>query len=89
MNYTKGEWKVNKNYMGTYTIHTDDAHIADVDRHFNAQLIASAPSLCAVLEQVVVDYKEFARTGDGNLFDERLGADIEDAETALAKVEGK
>ena len=43
MEYTEGEWKAKKNWMGTWTIYTDDAHIADVDRHFNAHLIAAAP----------------------------------------------
>lgn len=49
------------------------------------RLIAAAPKLLAVLQQTHKDYKEFAETGNGNLFDERLGANMEDAETVIAE----
>ena len=44
--YTKGEWKAVKNAVGTYTIQTEDARIGEIDRHFNARLIAAAVSAC-------------------------------------------
>ncbi len=61
MGYTKGEWKVNKNWMGTWTIYTDEAHIADVDRHFNAKLIAAAPELYEACQELVYSVKSFGR----------------------------
>ncbi len=82
--YTKGEWKANKNWMGTYTIHTDDAHIADVDRHFNAQLIASAPDLYEALKYAYEwRWKQTMECGD--IYDE-VGLKLI---SALAKAEGK
>lgn len=44
-NYTKGEWKTYKNALGQWAISTDTEPIAQVERHYNAQLIASAPDL--------------------------------------------
>lgn len=43
MEYTKGEWKTHKNALGTWTIETNHELIGQVDRHFNAHLIAQAP----------------------------------------------
>ena len=79
--YTKGEWKADKNWHGTYTIYTDDAHIADVDRHFNAQLIAAAPLLYEALKELE-PYMVWLEKN--NLL--RITSLIE---KALAKVEGK
>lgn len=36
----------------------------------------------AILKQILYDYEEFAETGDGNLFDERLMASVEGARAA-------
>ena len=40
-----------------------------------------------ILEQIIKDYKEFVETGDGDLFDERLGASIDGAVEFIANVE--
>ena len=47
--FTKGKWKAKKNALGTWTISTDYEYIGQIDRHFNAQLIASAPDLYEAL----------------------------------------
>lgn len=84
MEYTKGEWKTNRNMMGTWTIFTDDAHIADVDRHFNAHLIASAPDLYEACKSLAYMWREDTPAYHGQLQEAK-----EKVMKALAKVEGK
>lgn len=50
----------------------------------NARLIASAPDMYAVLKQIIDDYKN---TDDPLLLQERMDANITDAEAAIAKAE--
>ncbi len=52
MEYTRGRWATKKNALGTWTIYTIHTRIADVDRHFNALLIAAAPAMYEALEAV-------------------------------------
>jgi len=97
--HTKGPWFVNDAAASkdTARVTCQDGTVAECSakgsarpRHFaNARLIAAAPDLFAVLKQIHEDYKKFAETGDGDLFDERLGANMEDAGRALAKAEPK
>ena len=79
--YTKGNWKAHKNILGTWTIATDLAHIADVDRHFNAQLIASAPDLYEALGMAM-------RVLRDNDIDESMAGEFEILTDALAKADG-
>jgi len=85
MEYTKGEWKANKNYMGTWTIHTDETHIADVDRHFNAHLMAAAPDLYEALKGIS---HAFENWGTSAFMAYMYKSQIQIKE-ALAKAEGK
>jgi len=54
MNYTKGEWRAYKNPLGTWSISTDNEPIAQVERHYNANLIAAAPDMHEVLQRIAV-----------------------------------
>lgn len=53
MRYTKGEWKTYKNALGQWAVSTDNEPIAQVGRHYNAQLIAAAPDLYEALRTIV------------------------------------
>lgn len=57
-----------------------------LEREANARLIASAPDMYAVLKQIIDDYKN---TDDPLLLQERMDANITDAEAAINKAEGK
>ena len=81
MEYTKGEWKAKKNALGTWTIHTDLEHIGQIDRHYNANLIAAAPDCHRELANLV------ERIDRGLAIGEVL--DLKPARQALAKAEDK
>lgn len=50
MEYTKGEWKARKSPTGDWIICSPDELICREARHWNAQLIASAPHMCGQLK---------------------------------------
>jgi hypothetical protein len=54
----------------------------------NATLIASAPDLLAVLQQIADDVEEWSDSGDSQLFHERMHANAEDARFAISKAKG-
>ena len=90
MSYTKGKWMtsiMDGAENPYYIIECGNEGIAEVygnlSGKYNAQLIATAPKLLAVLQQTLKDYKEYAETGEGDLFDERLGANMTDAEAVI------
>jgi hypothetical protein len=84
--FTRGECQATKNLAGTWTISTEDTHIADVDRHFNAHLIKLAPELYSKLidarNQIEYLHSKFKETRSGN-------AVITQINYLFSKVEGK
>ncbi len=50
-NYTKGKWEAKKNTLGEWYIWVNNVPIAQVDRHYNAHLIASAPAMHKALKE--------------------------------------
>ncbi len=81
--YTRGKWKANGNYFGTWTISTNGAHIADVDRHFNAYLIAAAPTIYESLKGLI-DWLDNENELVGDIYKIRSLA-----RQSLLKAEGK
>jgi hypothetical protein len=55
----------------------------------DARLIASAPDLLAVLQQIADDVEAWSDSGDSQLFHERMHANAEDARFAISKAKGK
>lgn len=68
------------------TGHPDFDALPEEERKANARLIASAPDMYAVLKQIIDDYKN---TDDPLLLQERMDANITDAEATIAKAEGR
>ena len=66
-----------------------DKEAMRLEAEANARLIAQSPNLLAVLKQCLADHKQYAKDGDGDLYDERLIANMEDAEREIAKAEGR
>ncbi len=77
MEYTKGKWEAVKNAIGTYTIQTEDARIGEIDRHFNAYLVAAAPDMYEALKAIASCESVVA------------GDVVDISRKALAKAEGK
>lgn len=79
-----GEWHVFHDQHGkTVCLMTDTLEIKA-----NATLIASAPDLLAVLQQIADDVEEWSDSGDSQLFHERMHANAEDARFAISKAKG-
>ena len=56
MEYTEGDWKARETSLGDWSIYTegtDGRHIANVDRHFDAHLIAKAPKMAVLLRDIL------------------------------------
>ena len=68
MNYTKGQWKAHKNALGTWSISTELEPIGQIDRHFNAQLIAAATDMYEALKVIcgLFDYDNSGFKGSSN-----------------------
>ena len=52
------------------------------------ELMAAAPDLLAVLQQIADDVEEWSDSGNSELFHERMHANAEDARTAISKAKG-
>lgn len=85
MNYTKGEWKAQRNSTGTWTIQTEEEHIGDIDRHFNAHLIAAAPCCYEELKAIVNDSERLG----WSTFMSKIQDRIPQIKELLAKAEGE
>ncbi len=86
MEHTKGEWKAFRNAIGTYTVQTEDTRIGEIDRHFNAYLVAASPDMYEALKearlQIEYLHDKFKETGTGN-------AVLAKIDRVIAKDEGK
>ena len=86
MEHTKGEWKTYRNALGQWAVSTDLEPIAQVDRHYNAHLIAAAPDMYEALKEladimeVVIEAPDVAQLDSFTL---------QPARQALAKAEGR
>jgi hypothetical protein len=79
-----GEWHVFHDQHGkTVCLMTDTLEITA-----NATLIASAPDLLAVLQQIADDVEAWSDSGDSELFHARMHANAEDARFAISKAKG-
>ncbi|TET43144.1 MAG: hypothetical protein E3J66_02320 [Dehalococcoidia bacterium] len=58
MNHTPSEWKAYKNALGTWSISTDVEPIAQVERHYNAHLIAAAPLGAELARAIIAQDKD-------------------------------
>jgi hypothetical protein len=80
MNYTKGEWKEKLDLTGERIIYTDYELICTGVRHWNKDLIKSAPEMYEALKEL----SEYIKYNMGN-----ARPIYEKAVKALQKAEGK
>jgi hypothetical protein len=98
---TPGPWQIQPLDQDFLIVHSDRelrSHIARLqwstlcEEHgsleANACLIASAPSLLSVLQQISDDVEAWSDSGDSELFHERMHANADDARAAIAKAKG-
>ncbi len=87
MEHTKGEWKLKRNALGTWTIQTDLEPIGQIDRHFNAHLISASPDLYEALRHTVISLVN--RLDDTDNLTQQEELLLIEARQAIAKAEGK
>lgn len=91
MEYTKGDWKAQRNAAGEWSIITDDDFIGTIGRHFNAHLISAGPDLYEALKEL----RDWLRSDDvqvlGKGLTEQFGIPKtqEKVDKAIAKADGK
>lgn len=93
--HTPGPWHVVHHRPNLFKVETNRVVICDTfgglsdETLANALLIAAAPDLLAVLQQIVEDTNEFLDvSSDADTFADRMRANCEDAERAIAKAGG-
>ena len=87
--HTPGPWGVLGLSDGSLVITSPTGTIGEVDERpedeVNARLIAAAPDLLAVLEQIVADVEDVDSFGNLDRFYDRMVANAEDATRAISK----
>lgn len=71
------------------TNHHANAETPEPEKLANARLIAAAPDLLAVLQQIVEDTNKYIESGDFDSFKDWMRANCDDAECAIAKAKGR
>ena len=98
---TPGPWQIQPLDNDFLIVHSDSelrSHIARLqwstlcEEHgnleSNAWLIAAAPLLLSVLQQISDDVEAWSDSGDSELFHERMNANADDARAVIAKAKG-